>query len=121
MYRANANPEEDAALTMAGVSAGAWIGISSARSPSSPMTFGDDVVLCFMSRQRQFMAHTAMLTDLAENNTWSAFQYVRQYLELVIGDWHLTDGIIAKTTLTVASDEILTYDRQNLRSRRVSA
>jgi hypothetical protein len=50
------------------------------------MTLGGDVVLCFMSRQRQFMCHIAMLTDLAENNTWSAWQYVRQYLELVIGD-----------------------------------
>jgi hypothetical protein len=88
MYLANANPEEDAAPTIAGVSAGAWIGISSARSPSSPMTLGDDVVLCFMSRQRQFMCQIAMLTELAENNSWSAWQYVRQYLELVIGDWH---------------------------------
>jgi hypothetical protein len=48
-------------------------------------------------------------------------EYVRQYLELVIGDWHLTDGIIAKITFAVTDDEILTYDRQNRRSRRVSA
>jgi len=98
MYRANANPEEDAAPTIAGVSDCAWIGISSARSPSGPTTLGDDVVLCFMSRQRQFMCQIAMLTELAENNPWSAWRYVRQYLELVIGDWHLTDGIIAKIT-----------------------
>jgi hypothetical protein len=73
-----------------------------------------------MSRERQFMCQIAMLTDLAENKLLERLA-VRGAIPR-ISDWRLAfDWHHRKDHFAVTDDEILTYDRQNRRSQRVSA